>query len=57
MIKISPALLKDLQTVLDQYGYNLKHSAVNDLNKKTEGHRYIFSDGDIKILLEVKNDQ
>ena len=57
MIKISPALIKDLQTVLNTYGYDLKHSAINDLNKSSENHRYILSNGSIKLLIEFKNEK
>ena len=56
MINISPALTKDIEKVLNAYGFNLKHSALNNLNKATEKHRHIFSDGDIKILMEIKKD-
>lgn len=56
MLKTSPALLQDLQKVLNTYGYSLKHSVINNLNKETENHRYIFSDGNIKLLIEVKKE-
>lgn len=52
MIIISPALLIDLQKVLNNYSYNLKHTALNELNKNKENHRYIFDDGSVKLLIE-----
>ena len=54
MLNISPALLKDLQCQLSNYGYQLKHSVINNLNKTEENHRYIFDNGSIKLLVEFK---
>lgn len=56
MIQTSPALIKDIETVLNTYGYSLKHSAINNMNKETENHRHIFSDGNIKLLIEFKKE-
>jgi hypothetical protein len=56
MLKISPALIKDLEKVLNAYGFKFKHSALNNLNKATENHRHIFSDGNIKLLIEFKKE-
>jgi hypothetical protein len=50
MITPSPALLKDLQDVLELYNYKLAHAV---LNSKQGNHRYIFTDKTIKILIEL----
>ncbi len=48
-LNISPALLKDLQKVLEQYSYKL---VVANANIKQGNHRYIFTDDSIKLLIE-----
>lgn len=51
-INISPALLIDIQKVINTYGYKL---VCANANIKQGNHRYIFSDGDIKLLIEFSN--
>jgi hypothetical protein len=48
-LNISPALLKDLNTVLSKYSY---HLVVANANIKQGNHRYIFTDDTIKLLIE-----
>jgi len=48
-LNTSPALLKDLNKVLSQYGY---HLVVANANIKQGNHRYIFTDDTIKLLIE-----
>ena len=54
MIKISPDLLKKLNELFLSYGFDLKHSVLNDLGKKTENHRYTYLDKETKITVEAK---
>lgn len=56
MIIISPALTIDLEKVCNNYGFTLKHSAINDINKNKECHRHVYSDGDLKLIIEIKKD-
>lgn len=46
-IKISPALLKDLQCILADYGYELKSSTIKD-NK----HTHKFSNKLIELTID-----
>ena len=48
-MNISPALLKDLQSILTGYGYFIVNA---NMNSKQGNHRYIFTDGTIKLLIE-----
>jgi hypothetical protein len=48
-INISPALLIDLQKTINTYGYKL---VCSHINAKQGNHRYIFTDGAIKLLIE-----
>ncbi len=57
MIQISSALIKDIQKVLETYGYEFKHSALNNLNKDKENHRHIFSNGQTKLLIEFTKEK
>ena len=54
MIEISPALLNDLQKVLKTYGYNFKHSTINNINKDKEVQRFTFSNESINLILKIK---
>jgi hypothetical protein len=51
-INISPAFIIDLQKVINKYGYEL---VCANANIKQGNHRYVFTDGDIKLLIEFSN--
>ncbi|HBP51325.1 MAG: hypothetical protein US68_C0007G0027 [Candidatus Shapirobacteria bacterium GW2011_GWE1_38_10] len=53
MINMSPELLKKINELLSTNGYNLVHSALNNLDKDNENHRNIYSNGEVKILMET----
>ena len=54
MIQIEPNLLNDLQTTLNNNGYQLKASYLNNLNKARECHRYEFKGTDNTLIIEIK---
>lgn len=51
-INPSPALLTDLQRTLESYSFELIVA-----NANTTNHRYIFSNGTIKLLIELSPDK
>ena len=51
MLTPSPALLTELNKVLDTYGYQFKHGVLNTRQKNS---RYLFSDDLTNITIELK---
>jgi CRISPR/Cas system CMR subunit Cmr4 (Cas7 group RAMP superfamily) len=53
MINTPPELIKKINELLTAHKFNLIHSVINNLDKDNENNRIIYTDGEIKILIET----